>query len=148
VGLAGHEPKLSQGERKLKLELAQAISSGGFSPPDVAELTASAGARAAVVPELLALLHEEQQAVPISSSIYLDADVERDLRRRVAERLEAGGALTMSELRELLGTTRKFAVPIGEYLDRIGLTLRDGDLRRLNPAASQTHPPDEANRPA
>jgi selenocysteine-specific elongation factor len=41
----------------------------------------------------------------------------------------------MSELRELLGTTRKFAVPIGEYLDRIGLTKRDGDLRRLNPSA-------------
>ncbi len=148
VALKGHEPRLSQGERKLKLELAQAISSGGFSPPDVADLTASAGARAAVVPELLALLHEEQQAVPISSNIYLDADVERDLRRRVAERLADAGALTMSELRELLGTTRKFAVPIGEYLDRIGLTLRDGDLRRLNPAASPTHPPDEANRPA
>ena len=44
----------------------------------------------------------------------------------------------MSELRELLGTTRKYSVPIGEYLDRIGLTIRDGDLRRLNPTASQT----------
>jgi selenocysteine-specific elongation factor len=145
VALPGYEPKLSQGERKLKLELAQAISSGGFSPPEVADLTATAGARAPVVPELLTLLREEQRAVLISPTLYLDADVERDLRRRVAERLEAGGTLTMSELRELLGTTRKFAVPIGEYLDRIGLTLRDGDLRRLNPAASKTTSPDEAS---
>ena len=37
----------------------------------------------------------------------------------------------MAELRDLLGTTRKYAVPIGEYLDRIGLTVREGDLRRL-----------------
>ena len=147
VALPGYEPKLSQGERKLKLELAQAISSGGFSPPDVADLTATAGARAPVVPELLTLLREEQRAVLISSTLYLDAEVERDLRRRVAERLEAGGALTLSELRELLGTTRKYAVPIGEYLDRIGLTLRDGDFRRLNPAASQIAPPDEASGP-
>jgi selenocysteine-specific elongation factor len=147
IALPGHEPRLSQGERKLKLELAQAISAGGFSPPEVADLAASAGARAAVVPELLTLLREEQRVVPISSSLYLDTDVERDLRRRVTERLADGGALTMSELRELLGTTRKYAVPIGEYLDRIGLTLREGDLRRLNPAASQTHPPDEASGP-
>ena len=40
----------------------------------------------------------------------------------------------MSELRDLLGTTRKYAVPIGEYLDRIGLTKREGDVRRLGPA--------------
>ena len=147
IALPGYEPKLSQGERKLKLELAQAISAGGFSPPEVADLTATAGARGPVVPELLTLLREEQRAVLISPTLYLDADVERDLRRRVAERLEAGGTLTMSELRELLGTTRKFAVPIGEYLDRIGLTLREGDLRRLNPAASPTTSPDEASGP-
>jgi selenocysteine-specific elongation factor len=44
--------------------------------------------------------------------------------------------MTMADLRDLLGTTRKYAVPIGEYLDRIGLTRREGDLRRLGPASS------------
>ena len=83
VALPGHEPKLSQGERKLKLELAEAITSGGFSPPEVADLLASAGQRASAVPELLALLREEQRAVEISSNLYLDAEVERDLRHRV-----------------------------------------------------------------
>ena len=34
----------------------------------------------------------------------------------------------------LLKTTRKYAVPISEYLDRIGLTVRTGDVRRLGPA--------------
>jgi selenocysteine-specific elongation factor len=49
----------------------------------------------------------------------------------VVASLEAGEALTMAGLRDLLGTTRKYAVPIGEYLDRIGLTTRAGDERRL-----------------
>ena len=132
VALAGYEPKLSQAERKLKLELASAIKAGGFSPPDLTELSALAGSRAAIVPDLLALLCEEEQAVAISSSIYIDAEAERELRRRVSDRLADGATLTMSELRELLGTTRKYSVPIGEYLDRVGLTHRDGDLRRLN----------------
>jgi selenocysteine-specific elongation factor len=45
----------------------------------------------------------------------------------------------MADLRDLLQTTRKYAVPIGEYLDRIGLTVRDGDARRLGP---QGHVPE------
>jgi selenocysteine-specific elongation factor len=135
--LPGYEPRLSQGERKLKVELAQAIKTGGFSPPDVSELAAIAGSRAAVIPELLALLCEEQRTVLISPSLYLDADVESDMRQRVRERLSGGAGLTMSELRELLGTTRKYSVPIGEYLDRIGLTHREGDVRRLN--ATEPH---------
>ena len=91
----------------------------------------SVGARAAVVPELLALLVDEGRLVEVGHGLYLDVDADADLRRRVADRLADGSALTMAELRDLLGTTRKYAVPIGEYLDRIGLTRRDGDLRRL-----------------
>jgi selenocysteine-specific elongation factor len=137
--LPGYEPRLSQGERKLKLELAQAIKAGGFSPPEVNDLTAIAGSRAAAIPELLALLCEEQRLVLISPTLYLDADVESEMRRRLHERLSGGAGVTMSELRELLGTTRKYSVPIGEYLDRIGLTQREGDLRRLN--VSEPPPP-------
>jgi selenocysteine-specific elongation factor len=37
--------------------------------------------------------------------------------------------LTVAEIRDLLGTTRKYAVPLCEYLDRVGVTRREGDLR-------------------
>ncbi len=131
VALPGHQPKLSQGERRLKQELAEAIRAGGISPPDAADLTALAGPRAAVVPDLLALLRDEQRVVEISSSLFLDFDVDAEMREKVRQRLADGSTLTMAELRDLLGTTRKYAVPIGEYLDRIGLTRREGDVRRL-----------------
>lgn len=136
IGLKGHEPKLSQGERRLKNELAEAIQNGGFSPPDLAELTTLAGPRANVVADLLGLLADEQRIVEIGRGLYLDSGVEADLRRRVLERLSAAEGLAMSELRDALGTTRKFAVPIGEYLDKIGLTVREGDVRKPGPAAS------------
>jgi selenocysteine-specific elongation factor len=135
VALKSHEPKLSQGERALKAKLAGSVRAGGFSPPDRAELSASAGARSAVVPELLALLRDEERLVELSPQLYLDFEVASDLRGRVIGKLQGGATMTMADLRDLLGTTRKYAVPIGEYLDRIGLTLRDGDLRRLGPAA-------------
>jgi selenocysteine-specific elongation factor len=39
--------------------------------------------------------------------------------------------LTVSQIREILGTTRKYAMPFCEHLDRIGFTRRQGDLRVL-----------------
>jgi selenocysteine-specific elongation factor len=143
VALAGYEPKLSQAERRLKAEIAEVYRAGGLTPPDQADLLALAGARAAVVPELVALLVEEEQLVEIAPGLCLDIEAETELRRRVVDRLSDGARITMAELRDLLGTTRKYAVPIGEYLDRIGLTVRDGDTRRLcaqNAPAATTAP--------
>ena len=45
---------------------------------------------------------------------------------------ESDGGLRVSEVNQLLNTTRKFSVPLLEYLDGIGLTRRDGDLRFWN----------------
>ena len=53
------------------------------------------------------------------------------MRSKVAERLRAGPGATVAEIRDLLGITRKYAVPICEYLDRVGVTRREGDLRVL-----------------
>ena len=91
-----------------------------------------------MVPELLLLLRDEQKLVEISSSLYLEFDIEAALRRKVIDRLAEGRTMTMADLRDLLGTTRKYAVPIGEYLDRIGLTRREGDVRKLGTVAQSS----------
>ena len=83
VTVKGWEPKLSQGERKLKNELLESIRKGGMSPPEAPDLAAGAGPRSAVIPELLTLLRDEQKLVEISPTLYLDFDVEAELRRKV-----------------------------------------------------------------
>jgi selenocysteine-specific elongation factor len=136
VALAGHEPKLSQAERKLKREIAEAYRIGGFSPPDPSEWTIKGNPRSSTVSELLALLVDEEQIVEVGPGLYLDRDSEAEMRRKVTERLAEGRSMTMADLRDLLGTSRKFAVPIGEYLDRIGWTRREGDARTIGDRAS------------
>jgi len=131
VALAGHEPRLSQGERKLKKEIAEAYRVGGFAPPDPSGWAGRTAPRSATVAELLTLLRDEERLVEVGPGLYLDRDAEAEMRRRVAARLGDGSSMTMADLRDLLGTTRKFAVPIGEYLDRIGMTRRSGDSRTL-----------------
>ena len=131
VAIAGHEPKLTQAERKLKREIAEAYQSGRFTPPDPSDWAGRAGPKSAGVAELLGLLRDEERLVEIGPGLYLDHDAEAEIRRRVADRLGDGSAMTMAELRDWLGTTRKHAVPIGEHLDRIGVTVRSGDSRTL-----------------
>jgi selenocysteine-specific elongation factor len=133
VALAGHMPRLSQAERRLKARVAEAYRSGGMNPPEPSDWVTKSTPLAAIR-DLLALLSEEERIVPIAPDLYLDAEVVAEIRRRVIERLSGGPPLSMSELRDLLGTTRKYAVPIGEYFDRIGLTRREGDVRSLDPA--------------
>jgi selenocysteine-specific elongation factor len=41
--------------------------------------------------------------------------------------------VTVADIRDLLGTTRKYAVPLCEWLDSVGATVRSGDLRDLGP---------------
>ena len=85
--------------------------------------------------DLLGLLVEEGRIVEVGDGLHLDADVAASIRSTVHAHLLAYATATMAEIRDLLGTTRKYAVPIGEYLDRVGLTTRDGDLRRAGPAS-------------
>ncbi len=138
VALTGYQPQLTQAERRLKTELLDAHRGTGFAPPMASELLDRAGNRREIVPELLDLLAEEGHLAAVEPRmLYLEADADLELKRRVADRLRDGSTISMADLRDLLGTSRKYAVPIGEYLDRIGLTIRDGDLRRLGAVAEE-----------
>jgi selenocysteine-specific elongation factor len=77
----------------------------------------------------------EGHLVHAGGTLYFHAEAEAEMRRRVGGRLTGGAGLTVAEVRDLLGTTRKYAVPLCEYLDRVGVTRREGDLRFAGPAA-------------
>lgn len=131
VGLAGHGPKLSQSETKLLAQLLDTYRNAGFKPPTVKECEQQATKNRQSVASLIALAANEGDLVEISADYYLHSDVEKQLREALRDRLSDGTGLTLSEIREMLGTTRKYAVPICEYLDRVGFTKRDGDVRLL-----------------
>jgi selenocysteine-specific elongation factor len=128
---ADFKPKLSVNQRKLKDRIVEAHAAAGFQPPDPKEFANQAGGNAAALRDIYEVAIAEGMLVRVSDDVYLSAESDGEMRRRVTERLQSGPGATVAEIRDLLGTTRKFAVPICEYLDRIGLTRRDGDLRVL-----------------
>jgi selenocysteine-specific elongation factor len=125
------KPKLSANLRKLKDKVVEAYHQAGFQPPDPTSFAGQAGGNAASLRDLFDVCVAEGFLVQISAEIYLHGEVEAELRKRVREKLANSPPMTMAEIRDLLGTSRKYSVPFCEYLDRVGLTHRDGDLRTL-----------------
>ncbi|MEX0642354.1 MAG: selenocysteine-specific translation elongation factor [Pirellulales bacterium] len=138
VALAGRGPQLSTGEQRLVDEILARYRTAAFQPPTVAEIQKTTAKNQGVVPQLVKLAASQGQLVEVSPEFYLHADVEASLRQRLVDEMGAGKGLTISQIRELLGTSRKYAVPFCEYLDRIGFTRRDGDVRFLAAGAVVT----------
>jgi selenocysteine-specific elongation factor len=136
IARADFKPKLSANLRKLKDKVVEAYQQAGFQPPEPASFANQAGGNAASLKDLFDVCVAEGFLVHVDGDVYLHADVEADMRKRVRDRLASGPGATVAELRDLLGTTRKYAIPFCEYLDRIGLTRREGDLRLLGAAAA------------
>lgn len=131
VALADHGPKLSANERELLERIVEEYREAAFQPPTVAELRGRTSRNQAAVPELIELAASQGHLVRVSAEFYLHAEMERRMRQALAEQLAGCQGLTLSQIRETLHTTRKYAVPFCEYLDRIGFTRREGDVRVL-----------------
>jgi selenocysteine-specific elongation factor len=131
VASSDHKLKLSKPQQELLNQIIQRYASAQFEPPMVAEYQAELPKRADDIEKLVQVAVAEEQLVHITKDFYLHTDVEANLRTTVSDALTDNNGLTMSEIRELLATTRKYAVPLCEYLDRIGLTKRNGDVRVL-----------------
>ncbi len=131
VARADFKPKLSANQRKLKDRIVAAHAAAGFTPPEPKEFVGQAGGLAAALADIFDVAVAEGELVKLAADLYLHAAAEVDLRAKVTTLLRAAPGATVAAIRDALGTTRKYAVPICEYLDRVGLTRRDGDGRVL-----------------
>jgi len=136
IGRADFKPKLSNNLRKLKDKMVEAYRLGKFQPPDPSSFTALAGGHASSLGDLYSVCEMEDELVKVADGIWLHTESSELMRKLVRETLKLRGqkgepGMTVAEIRDLLGTSRKFAVPICEHLDAIGLTRREGDTRVL-----------------
>ena len=82
-------------------------------------------------PQALRYLRDAKLVVEFGTDEVLLKESYDEACRRVREFLKQRGQATMSELRELLKTNRRVAVPLLEKMDKDGMTVRAGDVRKL-----------------
>ncbi len=133
LSLPGFRPQLSAAVQVQAEHLVSALEAAGLAPPSVGEALEAAGLAggAAQQAELLAFLVSSGRLVRAEGQLYFGARAAAEAASRVRAHLQEHGAMTVAQLRDLLGVTRKHAVPLAEYLDGIHVTRREGDLRRL-----------------
>lgn len=109
--------------------LIDELSRAGASPPTIPELEKRFD------PALIKALVRSRELLQISNDLVYPAAWIAELKRSLKELLDRSGPFTVAAFRDAVGTTRKYAVPLLEYLDQIGFTRRRGDLREPGPKA-------------
>jgi selenocysteine-specific elongation factor len=129
--LAGYEPSLSVGQRERADRLEAVMLADRFTPPREPELPDLIGAFPEEAGRLVDLLIEEGRLVRIGSGVVLHAEALLEARRVVAEHIRKTGVLAPADLKQLLGMSRKYSIPLLEWFDAARFTVRKGDNRIL-----------------
>jgi selenocysteine-specific elongation factor len=128
---AGREVALDERTRELRERVLAALREGAFQPPSPAELATALGRAPAEVERVLELLVDEGSVRDIGKGLFLSAEAAERAREAIVANCARHGHLEIPELRDALGTTRKFLIPLLEHFDVQGLTIRQGANRVL-----------------
>ena len=115
-------PPLMAAAAKLRTTLA----AKPFDPPSRKQLEPDSASHQA-----LRFLIETGEAVEINAEVVLASDSLKRMTNLISQFIRNKGAATVSQLRQELGCSRRVIVPLLEQLDRDGVTLRNGDIRKL-----------------
>jgi selenocysteine-specific elongation factor len=139
--LQSHRLQLGGQEKTLMEKIKKLLGEQPLAPPDLKEVEKQAGVTRARLNEVLRLLEREGSVVRITSDMYFLATSVAQLRHMIKNYLGERGEMTAAGFRDLIGSSRKYTIPLLEFFDRDGLTIRIGDIRRLKSARAERHNP-------
>jgi selenocysteine-specific elongation factor len=127
VRLRGHKLVLKEDEEQARAAIERAFDETGLAVPSVLEVLAKSGVEAARARSLLQILLREKRLVRISDDLVFHRSAIEKLRAMLAER--KGSRFGVPSFKEWTGVSRKYAIPLLEFLDREKITRREGDER-------------------
>jgi selenocysteine-specific elongation factor len=119
------------GEQAAVEALRPLVARDALAPRTVAEWAAEAGVDSAVARRVLARMASEGEVVRLGSDMHFDAAAVTAARDRLVAFLTEKGSAPTSELRDVIGVSRKYAIPLLEHFDSAGITRFEGDERTL-----------------
>jgi selenocysteine-specific elongation factor len=135
VRLTSHQVRLDPRQQQLVERLEAEFREAGVAPPSPEEAFAKLGMARPDEQALLQLLVDDRRLVRVREGLYFHAVPLHDAETRVTAFLREKQAITPQDFKDLLGITRKYAIPLLEYLDAQRVTVRVGDKRVLREAA-------------
>lgn len=127
LALPEHQPQLTQKQSLLEKEILSKFEENPFSPPTKGELLEEN----LDYQKILFFLIQQERLIELKEGILYTKEDFQKITQKIKEFISQRGPSTVSQIREHLNITRKYAVPILEKLDELGITRREGDKRVL-----------------
>jgi selenocysteine-specific elongation factor len=129
VRLAGREVRLSTEESAAKESISRAFEQAGLAVPAASEVLARLPVDRVRAEKIFQILLREKALVKVSEGLVFHHSALDRLRQLLARRKTQTDRMDVTAFKEMTGVTRKYAIPLLEYLDRERVTRRQGDVR-------------------
>jgi len=127
VRLATHKLVLKQDEEQARSAIEHAFEQAGLAVPALPEVLAKSGVESARARSLLQILLREKRLIRVSDDLVFHHAAMEKLRQMLA--VHKAARFSVGAFKDWTGVSRKYAIPLLEYLDRERVTRRDGDER-------------------
>ena len=122
---------LSEDKKVIKEMILKVLEQSGFQPPSKDDLAKSVSIKPQEANELLKIMASEKSLVRINDSIYIPMAGYEKIIDGLEDFFSTRNEMTVGEFRDILKTSRKYALPFLEYLDSNRITMRVGEVRKF-----------------
>jgi selenocysteine-specific elongation factor len=129
VRLASHKISLERDEEEASVKIESAFRASGLAVPSMQEVLAKSGVEPNRARNILQLLLRDKKLIRISDELVFHPSALQSLRQLLAQK--KGQKFAVPEFKDWTGVSRKYAIPLLEFLDRERVTKRDGDTRTV-----------------
>jgi len=129
VRLAGRGVELKDDEAKAKAQIEKAFFDAGLKVPLMKEVLARLPVDSARAHKLVTLLLRDRVLIKLADDLVFHQSALQGLRQTVAQYKTTSDKIDVGKFKDLIGVTRKYAIPLLEYLDQQRVTRRVGDER-------------------
>jgi selenocysteine-specific elongation factor len=129
--LPGHGVMMKSEEAESKDQIEQAFASAGLKVPALGEVIAGLKVDKVRAQKIVTLLLRDKVLIKVSEELVFHRSALEDLRRQIAVYKMKSAQIDIAKFKDLTGVTRKYAIPLLEFLDRERVTRRVGDAREI-----------------
>ncbi len=131
VRLFAHKPTLSAADEVVREKLERAYRDAAFQPPGQAEALAALGGDRKLAQAVFRRVVDDGVLVRMGADLYVHREAYDRMKGSLVEYLKAHGKISVPGFKDLLGISRKYAIPFLEHFDEVRVTRRQGDERVL-----------------
>jgi selenocysteine-specific elongation factor len=134
VRLQSHAIRLTPEQQRVVDGLEAAFRAAGAAPPSAEEALGRFGVKGTEKHELFQLLVADRRLLRVKESLFFHAAALGEIQDKVVAHLKEKKEIGPADVKDLLGVSRKYAIPLMEYLDLQRVTVRQGERRVLRSA--------------